>query len=500
LKQHKTLPPPPNLADFAERKEKEHFEQEKSAGSIPEGLQRFRQNLQAIVSLAKKLAHPWMGDALAPHIALIVWAALAAAGFSGLCQLVIPVHAGNISAWILGAIATAFAVIDWSESRVNFTIARGRKGEIWQAFLDTIYWARALGVVFVALSLWVLAGAVWPLGWEAEHFSDVRHHLMVFGQTYWCVPVFAALGCLLGTWFDGAPQPRHKQAWLASITGPLLCGVGIILIALIAFAARQIFAPFVDGPPPANTAASSAMTLAGLLVFLQIAIFHSLDAMNWCGESTAKANLGSSLRLQFCWTPRMVKSFLESWRNRLVCQWLPADNDAVAGPAAQRLRSVLRQALWRDILGFIPVYGCTLGFGLWFAAQQLGWEISAYQFKGLPVWLWAVLIMVVADYLEDICHLHYLRCHEKGGDPFLTETLFATLMSVIKLGLFFTAAAVVLCAVLNGTWKVLHFGGTAGWRGAMAMLITGGCLSALVLTLIAILCYRLFAKAHKISR
>jgi hypothetical protein len=158
---------------------------------------------------------------------------------------------------------------------------------------------------------------------------------------------------------------------------------------------------------------------------------------------------------------------------------------------------VLREALWRDIIGFIPVYACTLAFGLWFAATQLGWKLPAYEFQGVPCWIWAVLVTVVTDYLEDICHLHYLKLNENGSEPSLAETLFSALMSHIKLGLFLAAAGMVLWAVFTGSWEVLGFGGAAGWRGAVALLITAGSLSAVALTLIASLFYWLFLKHKK---
>ena len=37
------------------------------------------------------------------------------------------------------------------------------------------------------------------------------------------------------------------------------------------------------------------------------------------------------------------------------------------------MRAIVRETLYRDIIGFIPVYSLVFAFGLWFGAFQLGW-------------------------------------------------------------------------------------------------------------------------------
>ena len=58
-----------------------------------------------------------------------------------------------------------------------------------------------------------------------------------------------------------------------------------------------------------------------------------------------------------------------------------------------------------------------LGFELWFGAKQLHWQWLDYELFRLPLWFAVPLTAAVSDYIEDICHLRYLRLHARDKKP-----------------------------------------------------------------------------------
>ena len=94
------------------------------------------------------------------------------------------------------------------------------------------------------------------------------------------------------------------------------------------------------------------------------------------------------------------------------------------------MRAIVRETLYRDIIGFIPVYSLVFAFGLWFGAFQLGWAWLQ------NLWLAVPLTAAIADYVEDICHLRCLRRHERDKRPTLFLTWFCAAMTSVKLVAF----------------------------------------------------------------
>ena len=149
-------------------------------------------------------------------------------------------------------------------------------------------------------------------------------------------------------------------------------------------------------PPPLPPAELSRF--AGLLVLLQLALIYFVNALTWAGEPMFRARLGSIVPLQLCFTPARIKCCLDRW-----CTMLRGH----AGTSCT-MSAVVREALFRDIIGFIPVYSAVFTFGLWFGVSQLGWAWLETVWWALP------LTALVADYGEDLCHLSCLRLHQKG--------------------------------------------------------------------------------------
>ena len=81
-----------------------------------------------------------------PYLGLLLWATVAAAGFL-VVDKVFNVWTSAPPAWLLAIAAGLFALIDWTESTQSFKIALRGESPPRRAFLDSIYFTRALGVV-----------------------------------------------------------------------------------------------------------------------------------------------------------------------------------------------------------------------------------------------------------------------------------------------------------------------------------------------------------------
>jgi hypothetical protein len=189
-------------------------------------------------------------------------------------------------------------------------------------------------------------------------------------------------------------------------------------------------------------------------------LIYFVNALTWAGEPMAKARLGSIVPLQMCFTPNQIKGCLDRW-----CRMLRGH-----AAATSVMTAVVREALFRDIIGFIPVYTGVFALGLWFGASQLQWPWLT------PLW-WALpLTTALADYGEDLCHLRCLRLHEKRQRPSIALALLSAVMTWIKLVGFFGAAALTAWIITAATYRIYQVPDSYGWRGfiALAIFLVGG--------------------------
>jgi uncharacterized protein (DUF2235 family) len=469
---------PPNLVEYAMRKLDE--------ATTPAAADVLRLNAVA----AKTPKHTWLAGNLR-HLILVLWATFASVGLVAANELFSAKIDSPLPLWLLCSAAFVFALVDWGESRVNFSLAVGPSNACWRAFLDSIYWTRTLGFVLFAFGAIAALVYVWSIGWHADSMLIAWTEALEIIKKWWLVPLAAGLGMVIANLLDGASANRQKAGLLGS-GGGFLVAIGLVSVLVpLAWIFAQVFTPlFGYARQVVITSAASEAQLAGLLLLLQLAFVYYLKAFSWVGEPMSRANLGSIFSLQRCWTRQRVVQCLERWRRMLECRWSKEDKDAINGPAAHALRETLRETLWRDIFGFIPVYLMVFEFGLWFAASQLKWQWLDKVYFSVPLWFWVPLIAALADYGEDICHLRYVALQKRGAKPSPFLPLLSFAMTALKFAAFSSAGFITLSALVIGSWKIALLGESTGWRGTVALLISLLVALAIIVVLVGAILYR----------
>jgi hypothetical protein len=361
-----------------------------------------------------------------------------------------------IPAYVLGVIAAALVAVDWTESTANWRQAL-RPTVQRRAFLDSIYWTRALGMILFVIGAAGTIGRGVAASWTRSGLQELA---TLYGPLLLGAAASVAIVTVVDRWAFGDRTPhRGRSAALSFVAAPAALAVTLLFLAAIStaigFALGAVHLPQGRSAMPTSLVANPDALFAGSLLLIELALIYFVRAFAWVGEPTSRANLESIVKLQLCFTPAQVMRRLTAWRDRLT-------GGGSRTAATTALASILRAALWRDIIGFIPVYGVVLGAGVWFAVSQLMWPPELY---ALPV------IAVATDYVEDACHLAYIRRFEAGELPAVALTALSFTMSVIKLATFALTVGVVLAALAFGSWTIAHDAASYGIRGLLAVAL-----------------------------
>ena len=437
--------PPPNLVEYARRHVARHRESVMSA-------------------LANSTTHHrWMGDGFKAYVGLLLWATVASAGFLVVDQVFSVWPASLPPAWLLAIAAGVFALIDWAESNLNFEIALRGESPPRRALLDSIYWMRALGVVlFLFGAVGVFAHLV-TIGAGAESLGEAFNRSAP-AVSYWVAISLGAglgvgLGVVLNHVYARSPSPPAHIVIQAAVIGPVISTSVILLATVVMFEIWRLVGPALDITIPVSSPVGETERFAGLLLLLQLSLIYFANALSWAGRPMTRANLGSIVRLQLRTSPGRIKDCLDRWCTMLSGQ-RPHKADAC------RMRAIVRETLYRDIIGFIPVYSLVFTFGLWFGASQLGWMwLQAF-------WLVVPLIALSADYIEDVCHLRFLRLHERNEYPSILLTWLGAAMTCIKVAAFSIEAALTFVIVIAATLRIHEAPQLYGWRGLLALMVS----------------------------
>ncbi|MBI2512685.1 MAG: DUF2235 domain-containing protein [Opitutae bacterium] len=414
------------------------------------------------------------------------WGAFAATGLGACAQFFAP-HPLAFPLWLGLAAAFGFVFVDWLESRLNHALAAGTvtpgREPAAQATRDAVYWTRALGVVFAVVGIGVMVAKLWLATRNPGGGCDwLRPDECPFAR--WSMAALAGAAAVVASAL--LDRRRDANAWFALSAVPL----GLAAALIVPLAGRALLALLGIAPQP-NALPASHSAIAGPLLLLWLALGYLVRSFAWVGEPMGSIRLPSIVALQFAWRPRAL---LDDWHSRLLLSW--RDDATSSAAALRRLHSAIREALWRDIVGFVPVYGAVLGFGFWlflrwtpWAPPPLDWmREAAFTVAGFSPPRGVVLLLALAagaDWIEDAIHLFYLRQHAAKRDPARLVVIAALAATVAKFVGFISLVLGTLGAVACGTWRLVRHAPHVDLRGAAALAIAVGVFTALVLALAA---------------
>jgi len=460
--------PPPNLIEYAKRHAARH------------------RNSRMRSLASKAIHHLWMGDRFVPYLGLLLWATGAAAGLLVVDE-VFNVWPATPPAWLLAIAAGAFALVDWAESAQNFMVAARGESPPRRAFLDSVYWTRALGVVLFLFGAGGVLYFLATIGAGSTSLSDALNDARPVVK-YWALISLGAglgvgLGVVLNHVYAHSHAPPARIVIQAAVIGPVISTAVILLATIVVYEIWRLVGPALDIRLSEGSFATKGQRFAGLLLLLQLGLIYFANAFSWAGRPMTKAYLGSIVRLQLRVSPQRVKECLDRW-----CSMLAGRQSHKTGC---RMRAIVRETLYRDIIGFIPVYSLVFAFGLWFGAWQLGWA----WLQGL--WLIVPLTAATADYTEDICHLRYLTLHERNEAPSLLLTWLGAAMTLIKLIAFIGEGALTFVVVIAATLRIHSAPELYGWRGLLALAVSIAAFAIVTGLGVWSVLYRLSTKARR---
>lgn len=431
--------------------------------------------------LANREPNPdWPGKSLKARVILIVWCALAAIGFGAFSQLFL----GHFpaSSWIgFPILAGLFVLIDWTEAWANLKTALQPTAILAKVVRNILLWARLVGMLSFFIGLVGVITIFWKSGWNNPFdFSEIP----VLSKMWFQVPLVSAGVVLFLDIFAKSDRVQGlfttlKAAVIAMFALPVLGAIVIVLISMLEHLIGG-FLPATEDLPEAPL--SSTSLVAGKILLMQLLLFALYWAFNWVGKpmSRTKANMGSILALQFAFSPSRLKNLFNNYSKRLTRAWWNYKDGELPGWESTKL--VLHEALWRDIIGFTPIYTVVFGVIMWIGAYS---ESPDYWFflgnnsiiPGIAWWQFIIGITAIADTLENFIHLRHIKNHTNGGSSGL---LIATgiLSTLIKFVGFIPSFLISMGIFVSLTWEIL-VEITGGWRW-----VTASCISYLIILVI----------------
>ncbi len=418
----------------------------------PNLLEYLRRNgcTQWAEALAARCHHEWEGAKAWGAVSLVLWCVIAAFGARALG--IVFGMTSYLPYLPLAVLAAYLTWVDWAESSVNFNLARKPAGGFWTAVRDCLFWLRAGAVVLVFTGLIYMV-----VVWVHSSWASVVHHV----AHAWPVFVGAVVASLPLRFTDAAAARHAVSGFRWRTHWPV-----VMLMAAIAAGALLALRRAGGWHPVAG---HGHAPLAGALFLVVLAFYYYMNSFHWVGEPTDRARLGSILKLQRCISPAMLVDRLNRWRATLTRRWLPGDPDAdkeIAPEvlAGRRLGHIICEALWRDMLGFIPVYTGFFVVALWFAETHLHWSSGKLclwypgKWHGLAPWLWLPFGVAVADYVEDLIHLRSVRRFARGDQPVTNSllTCIGTIATATKFAGFTLCLIIAVAAIGKGVRTLSH--------------------------------------------
>ena len=441
-----------------------------------------RMQLRGAEAMRAGCRHAWLGRGFGGAVGVVAWAAMAVVGAVHVPRLFAQCWPQPPSWPLLAGLGALAVLLDWSESRLNFARALAPERGAIAAMRDVLFWCRAVAVLLAVLGAVVTAWAAWcalPVASSSPTFSFA-------GFVPWLAPLGGATATVLLLQCERGharkPSTRRVSVWLL--------GVVVVAAVLLPLAVRTAAAHLFGWPEPrpfdAFAPADAAPAYAGLLLLLEVLLLLMIQSLlSWVGEPLQNVRLGSILQLQRRVTATQVQQQLAAWCSAMVRR--PMRNDPPDGldpqqRAAALLGRALGQSLWRDSLGFVPLYTALFVVAAWFAARHVHCAWLAGR-TDATVWCVALPLAIAGlDLVENTLHGWFVRRFVAGA-PIPGWAVLLGAAATVGKTLGFVAGLVVVHWAIFAAATRLCVDTTLvapGWRGAAAVLLAAAIGVALV--------------------
>lgn len=503
---------PPNLLAYLQQQPEKDKEQlfDKDKG----GLEQQWPGELLFYNKAKKVSK----QRNSARMLLLIWSLLAAYGTMNILQFIGAEGRSetvNFLQFIIGKtnspiglifLTSLFVLIDWAEARTTLEVTFYPKAVIARVVWNIVYWFRWFGVLAFFIGLIDLLGICVDIAQKGAFTIQgidffFKYLLIGFLQMQNVLAIVSAavlMFVLEKYWKKSFPKQEEKRILKLApeiLNAPvntttteqhndnkilLLIG-GAIAVFLLALSLVQLWkkTPSID---------HHISELPEKLLFIYLLIFILKSLFSWVDKPmrAPRANLGSILSLQYVVNNKQINQLFNFWIGKLRRNWISKEDRKTLGKiyakeasrtleqdrrmlAYLRLQEILRTVLWRDLLGFIPLYTTILGLILFIGAQSNYCYIAGMDCNrpllgnGTNLWFLLIVFTAIADIAENSIHLRYIKNYLSGGSsPALM--LLGAIATVCKfigfLTVCFTSAVIVVFLIIG----VLTDVGESPWR------------------------------------
>lgn len=419
----------------------------------------------------------WPSETFWARASLIVWCALAALGAAQFLNTFFP-HA-ELTITQVTLLAVLVLLIERAENWGNLRAAQHPEKIVTLALRDSMHPLRLWCVVFVMVGGAGLFVDSAQMGWNALQIDlfDLRSALIDEALAWYPLLLVMAVAVLLMSVWEKSQHPLKIAGGLAAI----LIGILFVLfaVALVAFSAQHLLIDVIRSQGDVTLSGSflnlqmPKPEMAGAhLLLLQLVLLAAYMTYRQTRRPDVRQGTTIGSLQKRAITPKLIGRTLSSLEEHNSFQ--------LSAEKVERLRkrfdSLLRETLWRDIFGLVPIVVLAMSATLWIATSNsliiefgplraLTALLENILTDLLPHWPIMVAFTIVANLLDDGFQLRKL---DVPATPSMLFTAAGVVVNWIKWIGYLTTAVVFLILYIKLTIAVIFNSEVGGWRWVLA--------------------------------